>query len=269
MICKAKFHQMMCWSRRGIERMRGDGMGKKSGYQWAGSDGEAERRRRALRDLLDKHNMRPTDLARAAKLPTASAIFNFLQGRSKALSQQTYEKLLAALPGTSISELTGSHNGVVFPSHSFQNVQVVQKVQAGAMQDSVRLPLSEQQEVALPVLPEDLARGAYGARLHHPGAEQLFPDQTILVCLPIAQYEGDLTTGKRVILQRVSGKKVELTIREIEETPKGVWLWPRSTHPAYQEPIPLPPIYRGGTWREGDDRFTIVAMVVGAYVPQP
>jgi hypothetical protein len=128
--------------------------------------------------------------------------------------------------------------------------------------------LVEQVEVSLPVSEELLAAGAYAARVRHPGGEQLFPDGTILTCLPLQQFQGELATGKRVILQRVHAKKVELTVRELEVTDDRAWLWPRSTHPAHQQPTACPWPHRGVPWKEGEDRYTILAVVIGAYIPQ-
>jgi hypothetical protein len=94
------------------------------------ADPDAERRREAFRRVLKKFDMTPTDLVRAAglKATNANAIFNFLNGRAASLRQATYEKLLRALPGVTIEELTSTHVNVSIEALKLQRVILIAQV---------------------------------------------------------------------------------------------------------------------------------------------
>ena len=54
-------------------------------------DEEVERRRKALRKVLDQARMSPAEAAKAARLPSANSLYNFLNGHSHSLSQATWD----------------------------------------------------------------------------------------------------------------------------------------------------------------------------------
>ena len=91
----------------------------------------------------------------------------------------------------------------------------------------------------------------------------------MLVCLPLSAWDGELATGRKLILQRVIENKVEVTVRELELQANEAWLWLRSTHPEHQAPIAMP--YVPGKplrpWRIGQERLSVAAVVVAAYMP--
>jgi len=68
-------------------------------------DVEADRRRAALKRVLEQSGRSPAAVAREAGLANANTIYNFLKGRSNSLSVPTCEKLAAVL-GISLSALT-------------------------------------------------------------------------------------------------------------------------------------------------------------------
>jgi hypothetical protein len=228
----------------------------------------AEQRRRALRETLTNADMTPTDAARAAGLPSANAIFNFLQGRSGTLSQTTLEKLAQAIPGASLASLAGleSTDNVAPPVRA---IQVRAAAAAGLMQSAFDLPLRQQTQACMPISEELHTTGAFGVIVREPGAEKLFPEGSILVCVPMHSYDGQLRDGNKVILQRIVGGKVEVTVRELELQANEAWLWPRSTHHEHQNPVRMP--FTLGQlpqpWRDHDTRYSLAAIVVGAYMP--
>ena len=65
------------------------------------------RRREGLRALLTLYRITPRALAHLTGLPSANAIYNFLHGRSAALSLATIEAILIAFPEFTFEELTG------------------------------------------------------------------------------------------------------------------------------------------------------------------
>jgi len=214
--------------------------------------------------------MTPTDAARAAGMKSANAIFNFLNNRTKSLSQSTIEALVKVIPGATMAALTGME-----PSDAIgpvaRPIQVRAVATAGLMQASFDLPASQQSQIVATVSDDMFAQGVFGVEVRPPGAENMFPASTVLLCIPINAYEGVIGTGKRLILQRIRGNKVEVTVREIVIEADEAWLWLRSSHPEHQSPIQIPwvPGQPPKAWRVDEDRYSVAAVVVLAIVPQP
>ena len=65
-----------------------------------------------------------------------------------------------------------------------------------------------------------------------PGAEEIYPERSLLLCLPIAKFTDKLVKGRRVIVQRFEGVWFEITVREVVTGDRGqLWLAHRSTNP--------------------------------------
>lgn len=233
-------------------------------------DGAAHRRRKALRESLAAAEMTPTDAARAAGMKSANAIFNFLNNRTKSLSQTTIEALVKVIPGATMAALTGMESSDTIGPIA-RPIQVRAVATAGLMQASFDLPASQQSQIVATVSDDMFAQGIFGVEVRPPGAELLFPPSTVLLCLPINSFEGVIGTGKRLILQRIHGSRVEVTVREIVIEADEAWLWLRSSHPEHQSPIQIPwvPGQPPKAWRVDEDRYSVAAVVVLAIVPQP
>ncbi len=68
---------------------------------------DANRRREALKIILEAHRLTPTELSRLINCSRPNALYNFLKGRSAALSLDMIERILTALPAISFEELVG------------------------------------------------------------------------------------------------------------------------------------------------------------------
>lgn len=66
-----------------------------------------ERRRGGLSGALELYRLTPAELAKRAGLPSPNLIYNFLKGYSEALSLETVERILTALPSLSFDQLVG------------------------------------------------------------------------------------------------------------------------------------------------------------------
>ena len=231
-------------------------------------DKRANRRRRAVREALEAAQMTPTEAARAAGMTNANAIFNFLNGRSQSLSHNTLEKLAEVIPGASLASLTGLEPTDAI-SPPVRPIQVRAAAAASLMQASFDLPVRAQTQAYMPIGDELHSAGAFGVVVREPGAEKMFPAGSILVCVPMTVFEGHLRNGERVILQRINGGKAEVTVRELALEANEAWLWLRSTHPEHQMPVRMP--YTPGQppqpWRDQENRYSVAAVVVGAYSP--
>ena len=226
-------------------------------------------RRKALRDALHRATMSPAEAARAAGLRTPNAIYNFLGGRSHSLSSETYERLARAIPQTTLAELQGLADHREDVPAAIGLVEVRAMAAAGLMQPAFDLPQSQRLFVSVPVTEVSQASGAFALIVHEPGAEKLFPDQTILVCIPSTTFEGTIVDGQKLVLQRIRGGRVEVTVRELALEANEAWLWLRSTHPDCQVPIRMPwtPENPFRPWRVGEDRYALGAVAILACVP--
>ncbi len=105
----------------------------------------------------------------------------------------------------------------------------------------------------------------FGLEVIGPSMDRLYPEGTILVCVSLQDYRGDPTPGQKVIVQRRALDGFEATVKELGQDDAGqYWLWPRSNHPEYQQPWPIP---KPNDFGENDD-IQIVAVVVGSYRPE-
>lgn len=99
--------------------------------------------------------------------------------------------------------------------------------------------------------------GAYALKVAGASMDQLYPIGSYVVVLP--WRGGPLPYGKRVIVERERGGLRETTVKELVRGPTGEpELWPRSSHPAHQTPIP---------YRE-DDTLHLVAVVTSSIRPE-
>ena len=167
----------------------------------------ATRWRQALLRLLAKHQLSPAKLARRAGAPSPNAIYNFLNGLSHSLSQETLERICVALPGTEMGDLFG----LVRPRPA--TCPIVAEAITGVAQNSFMLPPAQQMLLSLPgAWGHD--PGLFGVRVGLPGVGRLYPAGSILICRP---YSGgkDLMAGCRVIVQQPLGAGMEVTVREL------------------------------------------------------
>lgn len=222
----------------------------------------ADRRRKVLRSFMQEHELSPAQWSRDAKFTTPNAIYNFLNGRTSQLSQETYEKLAAVVPGATVEKLTGAYK-----APASKGVVVRAEARAGEFRGSFDLPLSEQREMPVPIDAKERAAGAFAVVLRAPGMDLVWPDGTVLVCLPVARAK-ELETGRRVALQRQREDGVEITVRDLVVRDGRAHLWLRSAVPEFTAPIEMPWPYAGQSWKQGEDIFTLIGVVTMACVPE-
>jgi hypothetical protein len=227
-------------------------------------ESSAEKRRVALKKVLNERGINPTDLASMCGWGTPNVIYNFFAGRTTQLSTQKYEEICKALPGITVSDLTGGTVKKTAPQ-----VLVKTECRAGYLRDTFSLPASKIRELPLPV--DDAARvaGAYAAVVRHPGAESIYPEGSLLLCIPVDRFEGEITRGRRLLVERLVDTKLEVTVREVQEDAEGrFWLSQRSTDPRFSDAVKLPQQISGKPWREKGEKYAIAGIVIGAFVPE-
>lgn len=137
-------------------------------------------------------------------------------------------------------------------------------VQAGQWSEAMEWPADEWQRITLPR--PDGHRAYFGLRVKGPSMNQVYPEGTILVCVPFHDYDHALNEGDHVIVQRWEAGQVEATVKELRQSGDGgIWLWPRSDHPEHQTPIALPKNGKDHPEYEGSNEIRVVAVVVADY----
>jgi SOS-response transcriptional repressor LexA len=144
------------------------------------------------------------------------------------------------------------------------HIQVRGAVQAGYFTEAMEWPIDDWENISLPR--PDGHKSYFGLRVKGPSMNRIYPEGTILVCVPMYDYHDMLENGDHVIVQRWDAGMVEATVKEMQRTPEGeTWLWPRSDHPEYQSPIALPANNGGHSDYMGSNDIRVVAVVVADY----
>lgn len=105
----------------------------------------------------------------------------------------------------------------------------------------------------------------FGLRVIGDSMNDVYPPGTLLDCVSCIHAGIDtFENGQRVIVirNRMHGE-VEATVKEYLATDDGVWLVPRSSNPAFQQPIAL-----HGEEDPDIEETRIVAVVKGSYRPE-
>ena len=138
------------------------------------------------------------------------------------------------------------------------------RVAAGVWLEQWELPVDEQEPIYAPA-PSDKYPGLYALVVEGPSMNQRFPEGTTLIVAPFREYSGPLQTGLYVICQRQRGVEFETTVKELVIEDERYWLWPRSTHPDFQQPLE---VGSPSDWHEEFDtdvEIVIIGVVVAVY----
>jgi hypothetical protein len=224
----------------------------------------AVKRRQALVRAMEVHGLNPTTLARKCGWSSPNRIYNFMAGRSESLDFTSLQDVVKAMPGTRVEELGALPKKKIMPP-----VLVKTACQALHFREQFTLPANQLRELPLPL--EDSARqaGAYAATVKHPGADEIYPEKTILLCLPADKCEGKIVAGMRFIVERFVGSKVEVTVREARPDSEGrFWLSHRSTDPRLAGAIKAPEKISSKSWQANQEKVALAAVVIGSFQPE-
>jgi len=217
-------------------------------------------------------------LARRAGLSNANAFFNFLNGRSGSLSQETLDKILEVLPGVSPEELMARlppdpayRSASLWAGSSGGWPAILYEAEAGTWRRSAKLPPTRLAVVPMPADLPPPGPTAFAVRLKGAGAERLYPWGAIAICLPLSEMLPLVGSGCRILVRREKAGRHELTLRELVIEEGKAWLWPRSSHPDHQMPIAVPwplsgPVAAGGDPPE--ELVFIEGVVIATWQPE-
>lgn len=193
---------------------------------------DAARKRQALRAFMTERGIKPKPWAERAGL-SPNTLYNFLNGESERLESETYQKLADA-ERVPVFVIDGTINITKLPSI----IHVLGRVQAGAWLETNAW--HEDDTYAVSTVIEDYYRNCvFGLEVVGESMNALYPEGSIVICVPILEFRGELRTGVKVVCERMGtdGLK-EVTVKELVIDDEGEsWLWPRSNSPLFQSPV--------------------------------
>lgn len=206
----------------------------------------ADLRRRAFRTFMLRHNLNPAEWARLAGLPTANALYNFLNGRSAGLSQDTLQRLSDAVPNTLVSDLMGETAAKrIEPEQDerIKTIKVMSVARAGLWRRLYEIPSADQEEVTIvqqPLTPVDEA-----VLISDDSCDRLYPNGSYALIKRLDQG-GTVEDGDTVVVQRTRRRRNidehEVTIRQIncERGNRLIWC---SSNAAFRGDVEMPERY--------------------------
>lgn len=121
---------------------------------------------------------------------------------------------------------------------SLHHVRVLGEIRAGIWQEAVQWDDDKIEEIPH-TAPAPYRDKAYGLRVVGDSMNLLYPEGTIVIVVPVWEYNGPMP-GKRVVVERRKRDgTIEATAKELEVVDGRAKLWPRSTNPRFQTPIDI------------------------------
>lgn len=122
-------------------------------------------------------------------------------------------------------------------------IKVRGKVLAGEFQPTWEYPEEDRYSVLSPRSKRYTDVDKFGLKVVGPSMNLVYPEGTILICAKLYDLLEEAPIDKKryiVVCTDAFGDK-EATVKELEVLEDGTkWLWPRSSSPMHQSPIPLP-----------------------------
>lgn len=203
---------------------------------------------------MQRHDLKAAEWARAAGLPSANSLYNFVNGHSKTLSQETLERLARAIPGATVTEIIGET-----PASGIKAATVPVRVAAadGVWRASYEADIAPPAYLALP--PGVQADEA--AVLLDGHADAIYPAGSYIGAQAFASMPRPLRNGDIALVHRIRDGRHEVTVRgivvegECEEARALLVFRAATGGPRVRVELPWP--YRGEVWRIDGDSFQI------------
>lgn len=154
-------------------------------------------------------------------------------------------------------------------------VPVIGAVEAGAWREALEyLPDDDQPFVDVPPDPRYPSSRRFALQVRGPSMNLVYPEGSHVIVIPAMDLGEGWTAqdGQRVIVQRVNDTgECEATVKEFKIDGDGAaWLWPRSSHPEFQQPWRVPDDWHGnGDFDEHSDNLRITGLVVQSLRNEP
>jgi len=121
----------------------------------------------------------------------------------------------------------------------------------------------------------------FALEVHGPSINQVYAEGDIIICVRYGDIGREPRSTERVVVQRINSQgMIEATVKEFVSDDSGaIWLWPRSSHPEFQQPFLLKERRDQEGLQEDQtsyetpqgfrevyaDEFEIIALVIGSY----
>lgn len=156
---------------------------------------------------------------------------------------------------------------------SVTRVQVCGEVQAGVWKEAQEWPASDRYEITIPHDAACAGLKCYGLIVRGQSMNRVFQEGSVVIVVNFAELGRRPRNGDYVVAMQRSGvsDSFEATIKAVQIKEGGqMVLWPQSTEPEFQAPIllPAPEETVCHSAAESPD-VTILALVVGSYMPMP
>lgn len=143
-------------------------------------------------------------------------------------------------------------------------VRVVGAVEAGSFKEAIEWPPSEHYAVPSLQFKQFLYDPKFALEVRGTSMDLLYPEGTILICVPLVHVDRNPVPGERVVVRRrMPNGLIEATVKELQLDREGnAWLWPRSSDPSHQQPLPFT-----SPGNEEED-IAVTALVIGSLRPE-
>jgi transcriptional regulator with XRE-family HTH domain len=167
----------------------------------------------------------------AKEMGTTNQMLGMLERGDRQLTQKWMERIAPVYGVKPTQLLEVATTGYLIP--------LIGEVQAGAWHTAEVHPDPEFFDIPLPAVFVDTK--PFALRVIGPSMNMVYPEGTILICCHLTDLNEEPIAGKRYIIEDVeAGDGIETTVKELVIDPDGrPWAWPRSSHPAHQQPIAL------------------------------
>lgn len=236
------------------------------------SNDNGNRRRAGLRALLARKGISPTTLSKQISLPTASVLFNFLNGHSNSLSLEVIERILALHPDVTFSELVGCGerhrygvNDGVRGIGSPANVAVSVEADPTRWRNQFELLPMDWGWIVPPRHFQNASADLFGVRVCAQGQENLYADGSLLLCRRLAEGDANLASGMRYIVQHRHNRAYCATVQELAFWNDEPWLCPRSSNPRCSAPTMLATCLAQMSSGHDGDKVCIKGLVIASW----
>ena len=174
---------------------------------------------------------------------TTSETISRLENGKIELTLDWMQRIADALGCDPVDIISGPKAVVSETGTPVERMNVVGEVQSGSWRttDDVQWDETAQYQINIPTIPEIAGLNRFGLIVRGPSMNLRYLDGDILICVLIEDLQMEPPTGSRVIVYRANADdNIEATCKLLKKDDEGKsWLWPESSHPDHQQPLPL------------------------------
>jgi hypothetical protein len=194
---------------------------------------------------MTQHELNPAGWAKSAGLSNANAIYNFLSGHSRSLSQRVLEKLTRVVPGASMLDLMGTGPDLGATAN-VPLLTVRSTAEVGAWRGTYESGAARGATIQIAVPPRVPADEAVQILDDH--CDLIYPRNSCVCIQALMSLNRQLRDGDMVLLDAINEQRQhEVTIRRVTAREDGGFglTFAASSVPLYQAAVDLPQPYEG------------------------